>query len=126
MKNTCDTDAPISDRWGQEFANNWLTAWNLKDVDKIVEFYSDEVVLVSPTVKEVTGRHGGITVIKSELREMLSKVFQQIPELHYSLVAVAVGIDSLTIYFTSSLCDMVADVLKFDNGLRITKSYTYY
>lgn len=116
----------MSDIWGQEFANNWLAAWNSKDIEKIIEFYSDEIVLVSPIVKNLTGYQDGIIIKKSEIKDMWLKVFQQIPELQYSLVAVVVGIDSLTIHYTSSLCDMVADVLKFDRDWKIIKSCTYY
>lgn len=129
MKNVYETisiPTPMSDIWGQEFANNWLVAWNSKDIEKIIEFYSDEIVLVSPAVKNVTGYQDGVIIKKSEIKDMWLKVFQQIPELQYSLVAVAVGIDSLTIHYTSSLCDMVADVLKFDRDWKIIKSCTYY
>lgn len=129
MQNTQETRiecGPISDKWGQEFAVNWLTAWNSKDIEKISEYYSDEIILASPTVKDMIGYQEGILIKKTELREMWARVFQQIPELHYSLAAVAVGIDTLTIHYTSSFCDMVADVFKFDSGWKIIKSYTYY
>jgi ketosteroid isomerase-like protein len=129
MKNTYEAlpvYLPISDGWGQEFANDWLAAWNSKDLNKIIEFYADEVTMISPTVTELTGYQEGITVQKSDIKELYSKLFVQIPELHYSLVAVAVGIDTLTIHYTSCQCDMVADVLKFDGGWKVFKSCTYY
>ncbi|WP_310646318.1 nuclear transport factor 2 family protein [Limnohabitans sp.] len=129
MKNTYEASPvylPIVDGWGQEFANDWLSAWNSKDLDKIVGFYADQVTMISPTVTELTGLQEGITLQKSDIKELYSKLFIQIPELHYSLVAVAVGIDTLTIHYTSCQCDMVADVIKFDDCWRVTKSHTYY
>jgi ketosteroid isomerase-like protein len=118
--------APISDPWAEEFANNWLTAWNSKDVERISEYYSDEIFFASPAVEEMTGYQDGILLKKSEFKNMCSKIFQEIPELRYSLVAVAVGINSLTMHYKSSQFDLVADVVKFDSGWKITKSQTYY
>jgi ketosteroid isomerase-like protein len=116
----------ISDSWAEEFAINWLTAWNSKDIERISEYYSDEIFFASPTVLKMTGYQDGILLKKSEFKKMCSEIFQVIPELSYSLVAVAVGIDSLTLHYKSSQFDLVADVVKFDSAWKIIKSHTYY
>lgn len=129
MKNSYLNQQPnenLNDKWGQEFAKNWLVAWNSHDVEKILECYSDEILLVSPLVRKITGNQLGVQIDKNELRELCTKIFTEIPELKFSLAAVAVGIDSLTIHYTSSQCDMVADVLKFDENWKIVNLNTFY
>lgn len=116
----------ITDKWGQEFAQNWLLAWNARDVEKILGFYSDEFLMMSPVVREMTGNQQGVLIDKEGLRDLCIKVFTQIPELQFSLAAVAVGIDSLTVHYTSSQCDMVADVMNFNNNWKIVRSSTFY
>ena len=120
------TQDALSDQWGQEFANSWLVAWNSHDVDQILDYYADDLVMLSPVVNEMTGSSEGVRLDKPGLRNMCARIFQEIPELQFSLSAVAVGINSLTIHYTSSECDMVADVMKFDDRWKITKSHTYY
>jgi ketosteroid isomerase-like protein len=116
----------LSDRWGQEFAKSWLAAWNTRDVDKILDCYSDEFLMVSPVVRQMTGNQSGVLMDKTSLRDLCTKIFEQIPELQYSLVAVSVGINKLTIHYTSSECDMVADVMNFNDTWKIVSSSTYY
>lgn len=116
----------LPDKWGQEFANSWLMAWNSKDVDQIVEFYSSEFVMVSPTVRQMTDDEEGVLINKEEMRGLCSKIFKDVPELQFSLAAVAVGVESLTIHYTNHQCDMVAEVMRFNDNWKITKSHTYY
>lgn len=116
----------LTDKWGQEFASNWLLAWNSRNVDEILNYYAEDFVMVSPVVREMTGSSEGVRLDKQGLRDMCTQIFEQIPELQFTLAAVAVGIDSLTIHYTSSACEMVADVMKFDDCWKITKSHTYY
>jgi ketosteroid isomerase-like protein len=126
LKNNHFFSHVLTDRWGQEFAKDWLSAWNSRDVERILDCYSDEFVMMSPMVRQMTGSQKGVLMNKAELRALCTKIFSEIPELQYALVAVSVGLDKLTIHYTSSECDMVADVMNFNESWKIVSSNTFY
>jgi hypothetical protein len=118
--------SPLSDKWGQNFAKSWLEAWNSHDVDRVLEHYADDFVMISPTIKEIAAKAEGILIGKSELRELCSKTFNEVPELKFELMAVAIGIKSLTIYYTSKEFQLVIEVMEFDEIWKISKSHSHY
>ena len=92
MKNQpLTTPTPLPDKWGQEFANSWLDAWNSHDIERVLEHYSDEFVMASPTARQITGSCDGVLIGKTGLRDFCTTVFQEIPTLRFDLLAVGVG-----------------------------------
>jgi hypothetical protein len=117
---------PLNDKWGQQFAEEWLDAWNTHDIDRILESYAESFIMISPTVKEITGHNFGFLCGKDELKNLYFKIFEDIPDLKLNLMAIAVGIKSLTIYYSSSNYQLTVDVFEFDSKWKIYKSHAYY
>ena len=40
--------SPMQGGFAQEFARDWVEAWNSHDIDRILTHYDEDVVLVSP------------------------------------------------------------------------------
>jgi len=116
----------LTDQWGHEFAKQWLTAWNSRDIESILDCYSDEFLMVSPMVRQVTGNQTAVLLNKDELRALCTRIFDEIPELQYSLMGVSVGLNKLTIHYTSSECELVADVMNFSEAWKIVSATTFY
>lgn len=65
---------PVTQAQADEWAQEWIAAWNKHDLDAILEHYSADVIFTSPFVVAVTGREDGTVQGKKELRAYWEKV----------------------------------------------------
>ena len=70
----------VSGEWTEEDLRIFLNAFNEHDVDRIMQFFSDECVLETPRGPQIWGtRYEG----QSEVRKILSYRFKWLPDMHY-------------------------------------------
>jgi ketosteroid isomerase-like protein len=69
------------------FAAQWAAAWNARDVERVLSFFSEDVVFVSPTALAVVGT---ATVRgKAALRDYWNSAMNRIGTLKFTLDRVA-------------------------------------
>jgi hypothetical protein len=93
----------------QQFAREWIAAWNARDLDAILRHYAEDVVFSSPTARQVTG--SGLVVGKPALREYWEKALARHPQLHFELERVYEGVDGLTICYIRNGSVRVAETM---------------
>jgi len=111
----------------QEFARDWIEAFNAKDLDRILSHYAPEVELVSPLYLRFTGGLADTVRGSEALRSYFETAIQRFPELRFSLLEVAEGCGSVCIRYHSNLGDRIA-MECFERGphgaaLRVTCHY---
>src|SRR3954447_4504795 len=75
----------------QEFALEWIAAWNSHDLDRILGHYADDVEVTSPLVETILGP-GRVTVRgKERLREYWVRALAKYPDLHFRLYRAYAG-----------------------------------
>jgi hypothetical protein len=84
------------------FAGSWIAAWNSHDLDRILAHYEDDVVLISPRVRLVTGSPLAILRGRSALRDYFGEALKQFPDLSFVLERVYAGEESIVIQFLAS------------------------
>ncbi len=89
----------ITPAFAQQFAYDWLNAWNRHDLEAILSHYADDIQFASPYVVLLADEPSGVLHGKAALRNYWHKGLQRIPELHFDLSDVLIGIDSLTLYY---------------------------
>ena len=98
------------------FAERWVTDWNAHDVDALLKHFTDDVVFTSPVAIRVLGGDGVIRG-KEALRTYWSEGIRLIPDLHFEVLAVYVGISTLVINYRNQAGGVVSEVLTFDGAL---------
>jgi hypothetical protein len=98
------------------FAERWVTDWNAHDVDALLAHFTDDVVFTSPVAIRVLGGDGVIRG-KEALRTYWSEGIRLIPDLHFEVLAVYVGISTLVINYRNQAGGEVSEVLTFDGPL---------
>jgi ketosteroid isomerase-like protein len=101
----------------QSFAARWIAAWNARDVEAVLRDYADDVVFTSPTAERFVPESGGTIRGKEALRRYWTAALEANPELHFELVAVYAGVDTLVIHHRTQLTGLVSEVLTFRDGL---------
>lgn len=109
----------------REFAQSWIDAWNRHDLDAVLAHFSDDFEFSSPFVQTFADESSGRLIGKEAVRAYWQIGLSRLPNLHFELVDVLVGVDCLAILYRGHR-GLSAEVLQFDrNGLVIRGQALY-
>ncbi len=111
--------------FAQRFSNEWLDAWNRRDIDAILSHFHDEIVFTSPLAQRIVDNSDGYVRGKDALRTYWTEGLARNPDLHFTLIAMYVGVDTLVINYRNHGGQRVNEVLTFDGSLVIEGHGTY-
>src|ERR1700756_2085862 len=100
----------------QAFARQWVRDWNAHDVDALLEHFTDDVVFTSSVAVRIFGGDGVLRG-KEALRKYWSEGVRLIPDLHFEVLALYVGISTLVINYRNQAGGVVSEVLTFEGSL---------
>ena len=100
-----------------EFSRHWLAAWNAHDLEALLEHFDDDVVFTSPVAAQLLDDSDGVIRGKTALRAYWTEGLRRIPDLHFDLVGVYTGVNSIVINYRNDKGGLVNEVLHFHHGL---------
>jgi len=109
----------------EAFARSWADEWNSHDLDAILAHYSPGVVFHSPVAARLLPETGGTVRGLDALRDYWSKGLAAYPDLHFDVLEVFAGTDTLVIRYQAGQGDVRAEVLTFEDGLVVAGRGTY-
>jgi len=110
----------------REFAEDWVSAWNSHDLDRVVSHYEEAVVLTSPRIKLILGKEDATIRGKSALRDYMGMALKRVPDLRFTLDRAFSGINSVVLEFHTNDGRHGAEFMEFGrNGLVSRVSATY-
>lgn len=117
---------PFDRAKAETFARAWLSAWNDRDIDRILAHYSDGVVFHSPRIALVMGGGAASVSGKAALRDYWTKALARSPELFFELESVLTGSDAVTLLYTNHREELVAETFLFDGDGEVRESVAAY
>ena len=108
-----------------QFASEWIHAWNNKDIDGIMSHYSDDFIMISPVIQNLIGEIGGTLKGKASVREYWLKAIKKYPGLHFNLINVFVGVNSIVINYEGHR-GLSSEVFYFDKQNKVNRAYAHY
>ena len=118
--------AALTRPFAEDFARDWLAAWNDRDIERILAHYSEEIVFHSPRIAKVMGSQVMSVFGKRSLREYWVKALAAAPQLFFELDEVLVGSDTLTILYTNHREELVAETFVFGPEGKVVRSIATY
>lgn len=110
----------------QDFAHEWIAAWNSHDLDRILEHYVDDVEVTSPMVEAVLGP-GQMTVRgKAALRGYWGKALERYPDLRFVLYRAYAGSRSVVLHYQSVQALVGAECMELDADGRVRRVLAHY
>jgi len=108
----------------RSFAEEWVEAWNARDLERILSHYAADIVFLSPVAARRLGdgRVNGIAA----LREYWSAALAAIPDLRFTLEAALSGHQCLTILYRNQRGQQVAETVEFNAAGKICRSSACY
>ena len=107
------------------FARHWLESWNNRDIEAVLGHFSEDVSFTSPLAAIVVEGSGGVINGKDQLRMYWEAGLERNPDLHFDLVGLYVGVDTLAINYRNERGGLVCEVLSFVGGLVAEGHATY-
>jgi hypothetical protein len=107
------------------FAEGWMQAWNAHDLDSVLSHFADNVVFTSPVVAQFVDDSDGVIHGKAALRAYWAEGLRRIPDLHFEVMGVYVGVNTLVINYRNQRGRLVNEVLIFDGSL-VTQGHGTY
>lgn len=111
----------------QEFARNWISAWNSHDLEAILSHYSSEVVLTSPVAVRLLNDASGTVRGKENLRKYFRRGLEAFPDLSFELLEVLCGLSSVVLYYKNQTGTRTGEFMEFaDDGkvVRVVANYS--
>jgi ketosteroid isomerase-like protein len=108
------------------FAADWINSWNSHDLERVLSHYADDFEMSSPVIIEVAGEPSGILHGKAAVRAYWSAALKHIPDLHFELISVLVGVRSITLYYKGARDRLAAEVFHFGSDEKVTSAFAHY
>jgi len=112
--------------FAENFAAEWIESWNGHDLDRVLSHYTDDFEMSSPVIMQIAGEPSGTLRGKGSVGEYWRKALKLIPDLHFELVTVLVGVASITIYYKGAGGRLVAEVCFFDANRKVSRAFAHY
>jgi len=107
-------------------AQSWLEAWNAHDVEAVLAHFHDDVEFTSPVAARLVPDSGGRIHGKAALRAYWEEGLRRLPDLHFELEGLYLGVDTLVIHYRDERGGVVAEGLRFGDGPLAIEGHAAY
>jgi len=112
--------------FAMHFATEWIDAWNSHDLDRVLSHYADGFEMSSPYIVVLVGEPSGTLIGKPAVEAYWRKGLSTFPDLHFELLSVLVGANSITLYYKGAGDRLAAEVLHFDAERKVSRAFAHY
>lgn len=110
----------------ENFARDWVAAWNDRDIGAVLAHYDDEITFHSPGIALVTGKQVGSITGKSQLRSYWLEALERAPKLYFALDQVFTGSDAITLLYTNHRDQSVTETFIFGETGKVVRAMVAY
>jgi hypothetical protein len=116
----------ITREFADDFAREWIAAWNSHDLARILSHYAEDFEMSSPYIAQIAGEASGVLKGKAAIGAYWKLALARMPDLRFQLVSTLVGAQSLTLYYRGAR-GMAAEVFFFGaDGHQVVKAAAHY
>jgi hypothetical protein len=116
----------VTEDEAQNLAHDWVAAWNAHDLDLIMTHYDDSIELTSPVAAQLLQTPDGKVVGKANLRSYFQRGLEAYPDLHFHLVDVLCGINSVVLYYTNQKGTRTAEFMELSSSGKVNRVVANY
>ena len=110
----------------EEFAADWIAAWNSHELDRIMAHYHDDVELISPVAMQLLQAPGGLVSGKANLRAYFQRGLQAFPELRFELERVVWSVRSVVLYYANQRGSHTGEFMELAPDGKVVRVVAHY
>jgi len=110
----------------QQFALHWVEAWNRHDIDAVLTHYADDFEMTTPMIQRVLGIESGTLQGKQAVGDYWRAALRKVPDLTFSVIDVASGIEVVSIYYRAVMGRMAIETFFFNKEGLVQKAIATY
>ena len=111
----------------RRIAEDWVAAWNARDLERILSHYAEDVVFFSPSVVTRYGEPTGVLRGKHALREHFRHGLETLgANVRFTILDVLSGVNGYTVYYSRENGAAVVDTVVVDalgKGVQVHAHY---
>lgn len=120
----------IDTAFAQQFAADWIAAWNRHDLDAILAHYADDFEMASPLIPQLAGEPSGVLRGKTRVggycaRALTPPALTVPPRLRFELIGILTGVDSVALHYRSRRGPAM-EVFQFDSSGKVIRAAAHY
>jgi hypothetical protein len=115
----------LAESFYEEFAAQWLAAWNAHDLDRILSHYDESFEFSSPVLAKVKPASSGRLVGKEAARTYWSRAFSAYPDLHFEPITSLKGVQSMVIHYKGLSGKLCAEFFVFSDNGKVIASHAH-
>jgi len=119
-------DAMLTANQARKFAQEWIEAWNGRDLESVLSHYTDDFEMSSPFIAAFGGEPSGTLKGKAAVRAYWENAIQRIPDIQFELLEVLTCTNSIAIYYRAVLGKLATEVLFLDEDGKAYKALAHY
>jgi hypothetical protein len=116
----------LTREFAEQFAQEWIAAWNAHDLERIFGHYTDDFEMTSPLIVERMNEPSGTLRGKDAIRPYWSRGLAATPPLHFELDEVLIGVRSIVLVYRNAMQRRVTETLFFDGQMRVNRGMAHY
>jgi ketosteroid isomerase-like protein len=117
----------ITEEFAQEFAQEWVSAFNAHDIERVLSHYTEDFVIKTPVAARLLNLEDGVVAGKENVRAYWTLALEKMPDLHFELLDILIGMDGLTLYYINTGSGKkTAEVMSFNDQGMVYKVAAYY
>ena len=110
----------VSPATAQQFAKDWIAAWNSHDLPRILEHYAEELELRSPNIVTIGGEPSGVLKGRDRVAAYWAKALTG-SNLTFELVDAFPGVNSVAIHWRRPGREVI-EVVEFNPACKVVRS----
>lgn len=115
----------LTKAFADQFAAEWIDAWNRHDLERILSHYTENFEMSSPVIVQLMGERSGTLIGKDSIRAYWAQALARNPGLHFELLTTLVGVSSVTLYYIG-VRGLSAEVFHFDDHGKVKRAFAHY
>lgn len=117
----------ITEEFARKFAQAWIDAWNSRDLEIILAHYADDFVIETPMAVILKPESNGTVAGKPAVRAYWQLGLSKIPDLHFDLLDLLIGVHSVTIYYVNTATNRRSVEMMFFNAEgKVNRAFVNY
>ena len=118
---------PLQDSFAHYFAQEWVDGWNSHDLDRILDHYDDDAVLISPVALKLLNNSHGTVHGKAALRDYFLLGLQAFPDLRFDLIDVYTGVETIVVCYGNNVRGgKAAEVMQLSTAGKVQRVWAHY